>query len=188
MLEILLLIILFKYIIIVDVIGIWGDIMSLSKIIDITCPKCNTKQSFKIWQSINVTEDRTLKDMVFSQELFKFKCSYCGVTSIIEYPFIYHDAEKKFFVYFDPSKRFENVIETPEYKTKTTGEYLELLEVVRILEDGIDEKKVAAAKEELLNKFRNNEKLKHINKIYYSGAENEKLVFFVPEINGKILF
>ena len=188
MLEILLLIILFKYIIVVDVIGNWGDIMSLSKIIDITCPKCKTKQSFKIWQSINVTEDKALKDMVFSQELFKFKCSHCGVMSIIEYPFIYHDAEKNFFVYFDSSKKFENVIETPGYKTRTAGDYMELLEVIRMLEDGADEKRVEIAKEELLNKFRNNEKLKHINKIYYSGTENEKLVFFVPEINGKILF
>ena len=162
--------------------------MSLSKNIEINCPKCKARQNLKIWQSINVTEDKTLKDMVFSQDIFKFKCENCGVISIIEYPFIYHDEAKKFFVYFDSSKKFENVIETPEYKTRTVGSYLELLETIRILEDEVDEERVRCAKEGLLNKFNNNDKLKHINKIYYSGTENGKFVFFVPVINGKISF
>lgn len=162
--------------------------MSLSKVIEINCPKCNKNQEFKIFQSINVTEDKKLKDMVFSRSIFKFQCNNCKTESLIEYPFIYHDYDKKFFVYFDSSKKFENVIETEGYKTKTAGNYLEFLEIIRILEDGLEEEQINIAKKELFNKFSNNDKLKSIKRLYYSGVKDNKLEFFVPEINGKITF
>jgi len=160
--------------------------MSLSKNIEINCPKCKEKQYFKVWQSVNVTEDKNLKDMVFNQSIFKFKCDNCKTESLIEYPFIYHDYDKKFFVYFDSSGKFQNIIESEGYKTKTASNYLEFLEMIRILEDEIDESKIKIAKDELFNKFQSNDKLKNIDKLYYSGINNNKLEFFVPAINGKI--
>ena len=136
--------------------------MSLSKIIEISCPKCKKKQEFKLWQAVNVTEDILLKDEVFSRDIFKFVCKECKVESIIEYPFIYHDADKKFFVYFDSSGKFENVIETSGYKTRVATDYFEFLEIIRILEDGIEEELIKSKKDELFDKFRNNESLKNM--------------------------
>ena len=162
--------------------------MSLSKIIAINCPKCKEKQSFRVWQSINVSEDFNLKEDIFNQDIFRFTCKACKTESIIEYPFIYHDYEKKFFVYFDSSGKFENVIESEGYKTKTASNYLEFLEIIRILEDEVDENRIEDAKNELFDKFKTNEKLKNIDKLYYSGMKNNKLEFFVPAINGKITF
>jgi len=160
--------------------------MSLNKVIEIICPKCNEKQNFNVWQSINVTENNELKELVFNQSIFKFKCDKCNNVALIEYPFIYHDNQKKFFVYFDASGNFENVIENEGYKTRTASEYLEFLETIRILEDGVDETKIKEARDELLDKFKSNDKLKSIKKLYYTSTENNKIVFFIPEINGKI--
>jgi len=160
--------------------------MSLSKVIEINCPKCKKKHSFRVWQSINVTEDFNLKEDVFNQDIFRFSCSNCKTESFIEYPFIYHDYDRKFFVYFDSSGKFENVIESEGYRTRTASNYLEFLEWVKILEDEVDDNKINDAKIELFNKFKANDKLKNIDKLYYSGMNNGKFEFFVPEINGKI--
>ena len=160
--------------------------MSLSKVIEISCPKCHEKQNFKIWQSVNVTEDILLKEDVFSQDIFRFSCSNCKTESLIEYPFIYHDYDKRFFVYFDSSGNFQNVIESEGYKTRMATNYLEFLEIIKILEDNIDEDNLKNAKEELINKFKSNDKLKNIDKLYYTGTKDGKFEFFVPAINGKI--
>lgn len=160
--------------------------MSLSKIIGINCPKCKEKQNFKVWQAINVTEDKELKDLVFSQSIFKFKCENCKAESLIEYPFIYHDYDKKFFVYFDSLGKFENIIESEGYITRTASNYLSFLEIIKILEDGMNEERIKEVKDELLSKFKINDKLKNIDNLYYSGINNNKLEFFVPKINGKI--
>lgn len=162
--------------------------MSSFKNIEIACPKCKTNQSFKVWQAVNVSENKELKTAVFSQDIFKFCCNNCGTESLIEYPFIYHDLEKKFFVYFDSSGKFENIIESEGYCTRTADNYLSFLEIIRILEDGVDENKVNDAKSGLLDKFKMNEKLREIDKLYYSGMKDGKFEFFVPQINGKIAF
>lgn len=162
--------------------------MSSFKNIEIVCPKCQSKQNFKVWQAVNVSENKELKTVVFSQDIFKFCCNNCGTESLIEYPFIYHNLEKKFFVYFDSSGKFENIIESEGYRTRTADNYLNFLEIIRILEDDIDENKVNDAKNSLLEKFKTNEKLKEIDKLYYSGTNNGKFEFFVPQINGKIAF
>lgn len=160
--------------------------MSLSKIVEINCPICGEKQDFRVWQSVNVTEDIHMKDLIFNQGIFGFKCKSCGKENLIEYPFIYHNYDEKFFVYFDSSGEFKNIIETEGYRTRTASEYLEFLETIRLLEDNVDEERINNAKEELFSKFRANDELKNITKLYYTGMENNKIVFFVPEINGKI--
>lgn len=162
--------------------------MSLSKNVEVVCPSCKEKQVYKVWQSVNVTEDALLREDVFNQDIFIFKCDRCKAETIVQYPFIYHDYEKKFFVYFDPSGNFDNIIETEGYKTKTASDYLEFLEKIKILEDGIDEDIITKAKQELFEKFKSNENLKTIDKIYYSGIKNNKIDFYVPAIKGKITF
>lgn len=162
--------------------------MSLSKNVEVICPGCKQKQVFKVWQSVNVTEDALLKEDVFNQDIFVFRCDKCKTETIVQYPFIYHDYEKKFFVYFDPSGNFDNIIETEGYKTKTASDYLEFLEKIKILEDNIDEDRIIKAKKELFEKFKSSENLKTIDKIYYSGMKNNKIEFFVPAIKGKITF
>ena len=160
--------------------------MSLSKIINICCPKCGENQVFKIWQSVNVTEDSNLKNDIFNQDIFKFMCNNCKTESLIEYPFIYHDYDKKFFVYFDPAGKFENIIESEGYITRAASEYLEFLEIIKILEDNVNETNVNNAKSEIFAKIKENEKLKNIDRLYYCGTIDNKIEFFVPAINGKI--
>jgi len=160
--------------------------MSFKKNIEIKCPKCTEKQKFEVWQLINVTEYPELKVSVFSQDIFKFTCDKCKESGIILYPLIYHDESNKFFVYFNPEGDFSNIENQEGYRIKTAKEYLEFLEVVKFLEDSIAEDKVVNAKNTLLNQFKNNEKLKNIDKVYYAGNDGKKISFYIPQINGKI--
>ena len=162
--------------------------MSFSKEIMIDCPKCKKRKAFKIWQSVNVTEDFNLRDMVFSGEIFTFSCDECKVKAFIAYPMIYHDYERKFFIYFNPDNKFDNLVETEGYITKKTSDYLEMLEMIKIFEDEIPEEKVKELKNKLLDKLKEakSDTLKGIKDVYYSGKTDEKASFYVPQIKGKI--
>lgn len=154
----------------------------------IDCPKCKKKQNFLVWQSVNVTEDFNLRDDVFSGDIFTFTCGECGTKAFIAYPMIYHDYDRKFFIYFNPNGNFENMIETEGYKTKKTSDYLEMLEMIKIFEDGVEEEKVFDAKNKLFSKLSNSnsDALKRINSAYYAGENGEKASFYIPQIKSKI--
>lgn len=162
--------------------------MSFSKNVAIDCPKCKAHKNFKVWQSVNVTEDTNLRDMVFSSEIFTFVCDECKAKAFIAYPMIYHDYERKFFIYFNPDNNFDNLVETEGYTTKKTGDYLEMLEIIKIFEDEIPEEKVNELKEKLLSKLKEakNDTLKGIKDVYYSGKTDEKVSFYVPQIKSTI--
>ena len=162
--------------------------MSFSKDIMIDCPKCKKRKAFKIWQSVIVTEDFNLRDMVFSGEIFTFSCDECKAKAFIAYPMIYHDYERKFFIYFNPDNKFESLVETEGYTTKKTSDYLEMLEMIKIFEDEISEEKVEELKYKLLSKLKEakSDTLKGIKDVYYSGKNDEKASFYVPQIKGKI--
>ena len=75
--------------------------MSFSKDVMVDCPKCKKRKVFKVWYSVNVTEDFKLRDMVFSGEIFTFTCDECKAKAFIAYPMIYHDYGRRFFIYFN---------------------------------------------------------------------------------------
>lgn len=162
--------------------------MSYSKEVIINCPNCKKQKKFKVWQSVNVTEDFNLRDNVFSGEIFTFHCDECNAKAFIAYPMIYHDYERKFFIYFNPDGDFNNMVETEGYLTKKTSDYLKMLEMIRILEDEVEDEKAEFAKKKLMDKLKDakSKELKEIKDVYYSGSSKEKVSFYVPSIRGKI--
>lgn len=162
--------------------------MSFSKDVMIDCPKCKKRKVFKVWQSVNVTEDFNLRDQVFCGDIFTFSCDECGSKAFIAYPMIYHDYTRRFFIYFNPDNNFDNMIDTEGYITRKTNDYLEMLELIKIFEDEVDEEKIKKLKNDLMNKLKDskNDKLKEIEKVYYSGKDGKKVSFYVPQIRGKI--
>lgn len=162
--------------------------MSFSKDVMVDCPKCKKRKVFKVWYSVNVTEDFKLRDMVFSGEIFTFTCDECKAKAFIAYPMIYHDYERRFFIYFNPDNKFENLVETEGYVTKKTSDYLEMLEMIKIFEDEVSEEKINELKNKLLSKLKEakSDKLKEITDVYYSGKTDDKTSFYVPQIKSTI--
>ncbi len=69
---------------------------------EISCPKCKHKQKMKIWQSLNVTDNTTLRERLFNAEINVFKCESCGSGAFLAVPLLYNDVERKFCVQFYP--------------------------------------------------------------------------------------
>ncbi len=69
----------------------------------ITCPKCQHEGEFRMYETVNVTLDKSLRERVFSDDLFKWTCPECGESFTIVYPFLYHDMDNGFMIHFSPS-------------------------------------------------------------------------------------
>lgn len=68
----------------------------------IKCPECQTEGDFKVWESINTSDDPELKDLIRSGEIFMWKCPKCGNNCIVFYPTYYHQTEDKTLIHYIP--------------------------------------------------------------------------------------
>jgi len=67
--------------------------MSHSRIIDVTCPECNTAQQMELWSSVNVTLDPHLKEEVMQQRLNVFFCAHCDYSGSVDASLLYNDMD-----------------------------------------------------------------------------------------------
>ena len=65
--------------------------MSLEREETLKCPSCGAENSFRIYDSINVTLNPELKEKVLDGSLFKLKCRKCGAETVVRYDTLYHD-------------------------------------------------------------------------------------------------
>lgn len=74
----------------------------MSKIIvdEVGCSICNGKQEAKIYASVNVTVDPSLKEAVLQGKINWVQCKNCGTSNFIPIEFVYHDMDKRFMVIF----------------------------------------------------------------------------------------
>ncbi len=72
------------------------------------CPKCGHAQEFLLWQSVNVTLEPHLREMLFQGRINVFHCDACEFTSCIDYPLLYHDMDRAFSVQYYPPAALED--------------------------------------------------------------------------------
>ena len=120
------------------------------------CPKCQHEGEFRMYETVNVTLDKSLRDRVFSDDLFKWTCPECGETFTIVYQFLYHDMDHGFMIHFSPSDcerinemEHELLSKYPgmrRSKYRTTNALIRLKEKILIFEAGLDDVAVELAK------------------------------------------
>lgn len=69
----------------------------------LTCPECHHEGEFTMYESVNVNLDPSLREKVFSGDLFKWTCASCGKEVTILYNLLYHDMTNNFMIMFAPS-------------------------------------------------------------------------------------
>ena len=73
----------------------------------LVCSRCQHQFSTELWGSINVTLDPQLKERLLAGEINVVQCPSCQTSSYVAIPFIYHDMEKRLFIYAMPEKLFK---------------------------------------------------------------------------------
>lgn len=81
--------------------------MSMQHQEEITCPACQKAGNFTVWDSVDIAENPEMKDSIASLDAFHYHCPHCGTTVNIDYGFLYHDAGRRFMVFYGPTENDE---------------------------------------------------------------------------------
>lgn len=76
--------------------------MTRRKFDEVDCPKCGSKQTVTILESINATLNPDLKEKLLQGKINIFQCQKCGEEAFIPIPLLYHDISKEFCIQFYP--------------------------------------------------------------------------------------
>lgn len=112
------------------------------------CSKCGKEHAVKIYKSINVAQDPSLKEKVLDGSLFLWECPDCGADNLVNYECLYHDPEARLMVWMLPFGEPEGPEKTAIMnQTKAMGDYRlrivanagDLMEKLIIFEAGMDD-------------------------------------------------
>ena len=164
------------------------------------CPKCKQYGEFKMYETINVDLDHTLKEKVISGELFTWTCPHCNEKMLVLYDFLYHDMTREFMIYFSPSKSSEYKDSINDMLDKFPGmrgrtyrivdDYNQLKEKIRIFESELDDIVIELSK--VLMKYQKDNKIPENGTLIFdkciagnSSEKNGMLVFRIIK-DGKL--
>jgi hypothetical protein len=89
--------------------------MSVPRNVNVSCLACGKSQDTRIWASINVDLDATLRSQLLDGKLNVFHCESCGHEAFIAVPLLYHDMKRRFCVQFLPEQVLDDPEELAEY-------------------------------------------------------------------------
>ena len=123
--------------------------MSKTHIESISCPECGTSADFKVYDSINVSNDPKLKILLLEGELTTFICPNCNYDVQVSSDLLYHDMDKKIFIWLkypdgnqQPSvdPRAEVILGITEgYNCRLVTSLNDLIEKILVFDDGYDD-------------------------------------------------
>ena len=157
----------------------------------ITCPSCNYKGEFKMYESVNVSLDPSLREKVLSGKIFEWICPKCGENLSIRYNLLYHDMDKSFQVYYSPqncsgiNKMINDMLtKYPGMRKicRTTDTLNGLIEKIYIFESGLND--IAIELSKVIMKYDKNNEISEkcelrFEKYIHNESDNK---------NGKLIF
>jgi hypothetical protein len=129
--------------------------MSQTKKQSFTCPHCQRKQDFDVWETVNVTLEPKLKAQLLKRELGKFSCENCAEDVWVKHPIHYHDVAAKFMVWLpqgeskpplEEGSSVMGLMASTGYNFRRVNSYNELLEKIRCFDDRQDDRAIEALK------------------------------------------
>jgi len=134
--------------------------MSAQKTYSIRCPQCGHEQNVELYDSINVSQQPELKNLLFENRLNRVECEDCDANFRIDKPLLYHDPDRNILIHWMPDnaisrdeildefdKSMEELrealpdgMEPP--RVRLVFERVELVELIFIVEAGMEERVV----------------------------------------------
>ena len=190
--------------------------MSMSSKINLSCPKCATANSIIEWQSINADVNPEMRIKILDGSAFLFRCTKCAYTAELSYPCLYHDMTNSLLIFLMPDnhKDAETAIKEIQisadqmklfnnnYKQRIVTSPKRLVEKIRLLESGIDDKLAEICKllfrvmsghgNEEVSLYYDTSNEKHkiviVNSVYQKSAEiSETFLIKAKEVRDSIL-
>ena len=149
----------------------------------LTCNKCGHEFPIDVYESVNVTLDKDLKEKVISKKIFEFICPECGEFHRVIYPFLYVDMEKMFMVYLADKDtnlndlRDQTIIQATDflhnYKCRAVTDMHELAEKIIIQECELNDKVIEILK--LFAVTQSNLNRENLRNAYFVGKDDQGL-------------
>ena len=162
--------------------------MTASKTIKYICPYCKQEFEMDIYDSVNVKEDRDLRDRCVSGEIFQHECTNCHKEYLVQNDLLYTDPEHKFVIWVskEPVKgvdlsSFVKQLDKAGYTLRRCATVKEFVEKIQILEDGVNDIAVELAKYDCFIEFVDNKKGNpaDVTSIDYQRTENDVMKIIV---------
>lgn len=127
------------------------------------CPYCKEKLEKVTFDSIDLAKEPELKKLVMNEELFAMNCEKCGKKSLIAFPCLFSDSEKKFLIWLlggyteeekavldkdliDSAKNESEKEVAATYNKRIVGSINELKEKIIIADDDLDDRVIELLK------------------------------------------
>ena len=68
----------------------------------LACPACEKKMRVRVYDSVNVSIEPKLRELILSDRIHRFDCSQCGHPVVVETTMLYHDMGYGFAAWFLP--------------------------------------------------------------------------------------
>lgn len=156
--------------------------MSQPSEIIVDCPGCRRKSAFAARESLNIGEEPQGKQAVLDGSLFTYCCPACGTRQDLEYPFLYHDPDRHFMVWWLPEKPGAPVYTAEElqrsarfivgYHLRIVTSYNRLREKILILENRLSDRAVEVLKHSIWSASLS-ERGVALNQVFFAGANEE---------------
>lgn len=172
--------------------------MTIRNSSNITCQKCGTVKRFPIYDSINVTVNPEMKAKVLTGELFRFVCDNCAYSSLIAYPFLYHDMSNKFMIWVEnqtePTANTEKSVWMKDggicsiFEDRThriVDSFIPLVEKIRIFDAGMNDCCVEILKAEYAGIFMEDNPQAIIDRVYFKIEAGDKYCIKITLDDGE---
>lgn len=159
--------------------------MSLSELKTINCPKCGGHNKVVVYQSINPSDDHTLRRDLLNESLFAYRCKHCGYCARLTYPVLYNDVNNRFMVYFIPNSEKQHLtdkilekenVKTSHVKKRLVTSFNDFKEKIIMLEAGFDDMALEITKLALKVEIKRVDKLE-VRDGYFSSYGDGKIGF-----------
>ena len=126
-----------------------------------TCPNCNLEQEFSVFENVNVTLEPAFKKQVLERTLGNFQCQGCRKALSVRHPILYNDVKEKIIIWLPHGEANKpsieegsvvmNMMAKAGYRFRRVNSYNQLVEKIRIFDDGHDDRALELLKLELVN-------------------------------------
>lgn len=164
--------------------------MTQWKTSQVSCPACCEIGNFKMCTSIDLEESPSLKEDIFSRELFHFSCPNCGEDIMVAYNCTLTDTENKLILALitDNDEEFESSrLMVDGYRLRIVHSINEFAEKAALSEDTIDDKVIELYKIMLEDQFEEERSGAEILGIYYGGRnfDDDTILFYIITGNAE---